>query len=107
MTTFETRERAFEAKYAHDEETRFLVTARRDKLFAHWLAERLNLPGDPLVKAILAAPSGAGHDAAVLKLAGDTLSRHDRDMDPAELHRVLTVCGRQALEQFLATQPSD
>jgi hypothetical protein len=40
MTTFEDRERAFEAKFAHDEEFRFLVTARRDKLFAQWAGQR-------------------------------------------------------------------
>ena len=34
MTTFQEREQAFEAKFAHDEEFRFLVTARRVKLFA-------------------------------------------------------------------------
>jgi hypothetical protein len=37
MTTmFDARERAFEAKFAHDEEVRFRVTARRDRLFAQW-----------------------------------------------------------------------
>jgi len=33
-TSFQDREQAFEANYAHDEEFRFRVTARRDKLFA-------------------------------------------------------------------------
>jgi hypothetical protein len=107
MTSFESRERAFEAKYAHDEENRFLVTARRDKLFAHWLAGQLNLPDQPLVKTILATPGGANHDEGVLKLAVDTLSLHDRAMEPAELRRVLTVCGREALEQFLAAPPPE
>ena len=53
MLTFEDRERAFEAKFAHDEEFRFLVTARRDKLFAQWAAARCRLSGpaaaDPCV----------------------------------------------------------
>ena len=51
MTTFHEREQAFEAKYARDEEFRFLVTARRDKLFARWTAARLSisavLPNSP------------------------------------------------------------
>ena len=41
MSMFEDRERSFKAKYAHDEEFRFLVTARRDKLFAHEIAGQL------------------------------------------------------------------
>ena len=100
MTSFETRERACEAKYAHDEETRFLVTARRDKLFAHWLAERLDLPADPLVTTMLATPAGTVHDDAVLNAARSTLSLHRREIDDAELHRVLTVCGHQAMEGY-------
>ena len=34
MITLHDRERAFEAKFAHDDETRFRLLARRDKLFA-------------------------------------------------------------------------
>ena len=45
MTIFDSRERAFEAKFAHDEEFRFLVTARRDKLLARQVAAKLNLQG--------------------------------------------------------------
>jgi hypothetical protein len=40
---FHERERAFEAKFAHDEEFRFRVGARRDRLFAEWAAEMLGL----------------------------------------------------------------
>ena len=54
MTTmFPERERAFEAKFAHDEELRFRVGARRARLFAEWAAEMLGLSreeGDALVK---------------------------------------------------------
>ncbi len=32
MTTFNEREQGFEAKFKHDEELRFRVTARRNKL---------------------------------------------------------------------------
>ena len=40
MTTFDDRERAFEAKYAHDQELQFKVAARRNRLVAAWAAER-------------------------------------------------------------------
>ena len=64
MTTmFHERERAFEAKFAHDEEFRFLVGARRDRLFAEWAAEILGLSreeGDALVKAVTGSPTGQG-----------------------------------------------
>src|ERR1700733_12890255 len=44
--TFYDREQAFEARFARDEEFRFLVHARRDKLFSRWAAAMLNMPAE-------------------------------------------------------------
>lgn len=38
MTSFDEREKAYEAKFAQDEALRFKVEARRDKLLGLWLA---------------------------------------------------------------------
>jgi hypothetical protein len=46
MTTFDKREEGFEKKFALDEESRFKATARRNKLFGMWAAEKLGLAGD-------------------------------------------------------------
>ena len=43
MTTFDERERAFEAKFAHDQEMIFKIHARRDKLLGAWAAAKLGL----------------------------------------------------------------
>ena len=43
MTLFDERERAFENLFAHEEEVRFLASARRNQLFARWAAEQLDL----------------------------------------------------------------
>ena len=43
MTLFDERERAFENLFAHEEELRFRVLARRNDLFARWAAEQLEL----------------------------------------------------------------
>jgi hypothetical protein len=40
---FEERERGYEAKWAHDEETHFRVLARRNNLVGHWAAGELGL----------------------------------------------------------------
>jgi hypothetical protein len=39
---FHDRETQLEAKFAHDEETKFKIEARRDKLFAEWAADRMS-----------------------------------------------------------------
>lgn len=41
MTTFDKREEAYEAKFAHDEELAFKAAARRNKLLGLWAAEKL------------------------------------------------------------------
>lgn len=46
MTTFDEREKGYEAKYAHDQETAFRARARRNKLLGRWTAEKIGLSGD-------------------------------------------------------------
>lgn len=45
MTLFESRERAFEQMFVHDEEARFRALARRNKLLGQWAATQLGLAG--------------------------------------------------------------
>ena len=45
MAKMEDRERGFEQKFAFDEELRFKATARRNRLFGLWAAERLGKGG--------------------------------------------------------------
>ncbi|MCF3936534.1 DUF1476 domain-containing protein [Acuticoccus sp. M5D2P5] len=45
MSQFEERERAFEARFAHDEELRFKAIARRNRLLGLWAAEKLGREG--------------------------------------------------------------
>ncbi|MBI5260223.1 MAG: DUF1476 domain-containing protein [Bradyrhizobium sp.] len=46
MTLFDKREQGFEAKFAHDEELRFKVMARCNKLLGNWAAAQLGLSGE-------------------------------------------------------------
>jgi hypothetical protein len=45
MTTFDERENAYEAKFAHDQELRFKAKSRRDRRFGAWVAGKLGLTG--------------------------------------------------------------
>ena len=56
MTTFDDRQKAFETKFAHDEEMRFRILARRGKLIGLWAAEKLGKDGqaaDDYAKSVL------------------------------------------------------
>ncbi len=43
MSQFEDRQRAFESKFAHDEEMKFRITARRNRLLGEWAARQMGL----------------------------------------------------------------
>ena len=48
MTTFDEREKAFEAGFAHQQDEEFRAAARRDRLLGLWAGEKLGLSGDAL-----------------------------------------------------------
>ncbi len=95
------RELGFEAKFAHDEELRFMIRARRDKLFARWAAAKLNLNAeqtDALVQTVIRIPDGRGHDTALLDVIAERLAgQATRETLSAALERCLTEA-RVALE---------
>ncbi len=96
MTMFEDREKAFEAKYLHDEELRFRVMCRRNRLIGLWAAEQLGLSGeaaDAYVRSMITAQFGEGvcpdiHDRlhADLNAKGVDLSDHRLRRKLEELH---------------------
>ena len=107
-TTLHDREQAFEAKFAHDEEFRFLAVARRDKLFARWAAAKLGLSDaarDDLVNAILALRGGSAHDQAVRKLITDRLEAGGTETPERELSEALELCAQQARAQLVESHP--
>ena len=46
MSSLSEREKAFENKFAHDDEIRFKVIARRNKLLGLWAAEQMGMTAD-------------------------------------------------------------
>lgn len=45
MSTFDDREKAYENKFAHDQEIEFKVNARANVSLARWAAEKMHLEG--------------------------------------------------------------
>lgn len=75
MTTFDEREKEFEARFKHDEEFRFKVTARRNHLLGLWAAERMGISGaaaEAYATTVIAAEFEHGGDGHVVaKIAAD------------------------------------
>jgi len=75
VTTFDKREEGFEKKFAHDEDLRFKVMARRNKLVGLWAAGLLGKTGadaDTYAKEVVIADlEEAGDEDVVRKLVKD------------------------------------
>ena len=86
MTQFDDRERAFESKFAHDEEMKFRITARRNRLLGQWAARQMGLSEaetDAYAKDVVRSDfEEAGDHDVVRKVLGDlTAAGIDIDED--------------------------
>lgn len=75
MSAMSDREKAFENKFAHDQDLKFRAEARRNKLLGLWVAERLGKSGadaDAYAKEVVAADfEEAGDEDVFRKVRGD------------------------------------
>lgn len=107
MTTFDDRERAFETKYARDEEIAFRVTARRNKLLGQWAAGLMGLTPEETEaysRAVIQAEfEEAGDEDVVRKLLGD-LTAAGVDVDDATVRRAIEEQAVEARRQLLESK---
>lgn len=103
MTTFDDREHAFEAKFAHDAEMEFRAEARRNKLLGLWAAEMMGKKGDDAeayAKEVVKSDfEEAGHEDVVRKVAGDLGDAATADEIRAKMAELLVVAKGQLVEE--------
>jgi hypothetical protein len=104
MTTFDDRERAFESKYAHDEDLRFRVIARRNRLLGGWAARLMGLSdaeADGYSKDVIRADfEEAGDEDVIRKLLGD-LTAAGVETDESQIREALTHKEAEARRQIM------
>ena len=102
MSTFDEREKGFEAKYKHDQELQFKVMARRNKLLGLWAAELMDIAGadaETYAKEVVVSDfERPGDDDVLEKVHGDLgakgLDLSDQDVRK-EMERLLNVARQQ------------
>lgn len=104
MTSFDDRERAFEAKFAHDEEMQFRIIARRNKLLGLWAAEKMGL-SDVEANAyaadvVRADFEEAGDEDVIRKVLGD-LTGAGVAVDDAQIREALGFKTVEARRQII------
>ncbi|EDZ47755.1 DUF1476 domain-containing protein [Leisingera daeponensis] len=103
MTTFDEREQAFEAKFAHDEEMQFKARARRNRMLGLWAADLLGKTGssaNEYAQSIVAADlEEAGHEDVVRKLTSDLGSRASEEQIRLKLQELLVQAQADILKE--------
>ncbi len=103
MTTFDDRENAFEAKFAHDEEMKFKAEARRNKLLGLWAAELLGKSGaeaDAYAKEVIVADfEEAGDEDVFRKVKGDLGGRADDNTIREQMAALMREAKRQLMQE--------
>ena len=92
MTQFDDRQRAFESKFAHDEEMKFRITARRNRLLGEWAARQMGLSEaetEAYAKDVVRSDfEEAGDHDVVRKVLGD-LTAAGIETDEASIQEAL------------------
>ena len=107
MSTFDERERAFEAKYTRDEDLAFRIAARRNKLLGRWAAAQMGLTPeetDAYATAVVQADfEEAGDEDVIRKLLGD-LTAAGVTMDDSTIRAMVAEKTVEARRQLMESQ---
>ena len=101
MSTFNEREKGFEAKYQHDQEAQFKIRAIRNKLIGEWAASLIKPENEEIyVKEVrISDLEKPGDDDIIDKLLGDFESKN-LGIERQEIIKKIEECGRLSVEKF-------
>ena len=106
MTSFDDRQRAFETKFARDQEMQFKITARRNRLLGAWAAEQMGLSpveAESYARDVIRADfEEAGDEDVIRKLLGD-LTSAGAEIDEAEIRAQIEHKTVEARRHFIET----
>jgi hypothetical protein len=107
MTTFDDRERAFETKYARDQEMQFRIVARRNRLLGQWAAKLMGLSqaeADAYASDVIRADfEEAGDEDVIRKVLGDLISA-GVECDEGKIRDALAHKTVEARRQLMESQ---
>lgn len=103
MTTFDDRERAYEAKFAHDADLRFKAEARRNRLLGEWAAGLLGKSGEDARSYAMTVVTSdfeePGDEDVYRKLAGDLEGLADAATIRARMADLMVEARRQIFDE--------
>jgi hypothetical protein len=104
MGTFDDRRKGFEEKFRHEQELSFKITARRNRLFGNWAADRLGLSGgeaEEYVRSVIFSDlQQPGDDDIIAKVEQDLFAKGVA-VTPADLRAKLDDFARESQMQVM------
>ena len=104
MTTFDEREREFEARFRHDQEFRFKIAARRNHLFGLWAATQMGLSGEAAeayAREVMGAEFAPGGDKNVVAKVAADLGAKNAAMTQERIRFEFEHFAEQAKQQLM------
>lgn len=103
MTTFDDRERSFEAKFAMDADLRFKAEARRNRLLGEWAAGLLGKAGDDAKSYAMSVVTSdfqePGDEDVLRKLVADLQGKADEATIRAKMSELRSVAREQVANE--------
>ncbi len=103
---FKDREKGYEAKYQHDQEMLFKITARRNRLLGMWAAEQMGLTGpaaESYAKDVIVSDFEEQGDADVVRKVLGDLTAKGIDIDEKGLRKEMQRLGEEARAEIEKT----
>ena len=102
MTTFDEREKSFEKKFAHSEELKFKVSARRNKYLGQWASQILGYDQEKekeYIQAVIKSDFEEAGDADVMRKLKLDLANHN--ISDEEIRKKMDELNEKAKSDFI------
>ena len=101
MGTFEDRKKSFEKKFAHDQELKFKVDARKNKYIAQWVSKILGYNEEKeksYIESVIKADFQEAGDEDVFRKIKEDLKDHNISDD--EIRKKMNELNEKAISDF-------
>ena len=102
MSTFDEREKSYEKKFAHDEELKFKVNARRNKYLGQWASQILSYDSEKekeYIQSVIKADfEEVGDEDVFRKLKVDL---KDYNISDEEIRKKMSELNEKAKSEFI------
>ena len=108
--SFKDREKGFETKFKHDQETSFKINARRNRLLGLWAAEQMKIAGpaaEAYAKEVVVADFDQPGDADVVRKVLKDLADKGIEVTEHRLRKEMERLAVVAREQVLVEAKRD